>query len=131
MGKPNPQNLKVPTSEEARRNGSKGGKASGEARRRKKSMKELFEQILTSENEDPTLAKGLKKIGFEETDNYHMVKIVTAVMRKAEDGDLRAVDTIIRLLYGDQQNLNVNIEGSLESNPLVQIYLPERDADPE
>ena len=131
MGKPNPQNLKVPTSEEARRNGAKGGKASGEARRRRKTMKDLFEQILMAENEDPASAKGLKRLGYEETDNVHMAKIVTAVIKKAEDGDLKAVDTIAKLLYGDQQNLSVNIEGSLETQPLVQIYLPERDIDPE
>ena len=37
----NKQNLKVPTSEEARINGAKGGKASGAARRRKKAMKDI------------------------------------------------------------------------------------------
>lgn len=33
---PNEQNLIVPSSSEARKNGSKGGKKSGEVRRRKK-----------------------------------------------------------------------------------------------
>jgi len=45
----NKQNLKVPTSEEARRNGSKGGKASVEARKRKKELRECLEILLERE----------------------------------------------------------------------------------
>ena len=41
----NEQNLRVPTSSEARENGKKGGIASGEARRAKKSLREAM-QIL-------------------------------------------------------------------------------------
>lgn len=43
---PNLENLKVPTSEEARRNGAAGGRASGEARRRRKAMREVLEELL-------------------------------------------------------------------------------------
>lgn len=131
MGRPNPQNLKTPTPEEARRNGKKGGIASGEARKRKKTMMELFDALLTAENEDVALGKQLKKLGFEASDNYHMVKIITAILRKAEDGDLKAAEMIVKLLYGESQNVNVNIEGSLDTKQRVQIYLPERDEDPE
>lgn len=42
----NEQNLKRPTSEEARKNGRKGGKASAEARRQKKLLKECIEILL-------------------------------------------------------------------------------------
>ena len=131
MGKPNPQNLKVPTSEEARRNGAKGGKASGEARRNKKTMMELLDAMLTVENTDKTIGKSLKKFGFEENDNVHMAKIITSVIRKAEDGDLRAVDMLVRLLYGNNQNVNINLEGNVTTGQRVQIYLPEKDKDPE
>lgn len=43
---PNLENLKVPTSEEARRNGVAGGRASGEARRRRKAMREVLDELL-------------------------------------------------------------------------------------
>lgn len=39
----NEQNLRVPTSEEAREIGRKGGIASGEARRRKRTLREIME----------------------------------------------------------------------------------------
>ena len=45
----NIENLKVPTSEEARENGRKGGIASGKARREKKSMRETLEMLLEME----------------------------------------------------------------------------------
>lgn len=44
---PNLENLKVPTSEEARRNGAAGGRASGEARRRRKAMREVLDDLLS------------------------------------------------------------------------------------
>ena len=131
MGKPNPQNLKVPTSEEARRNGAKGGKASAEARRKKKTMMEMIEALLTVENTDPALGKTLKKIGFEEDDNYHMSRIIHSVIRKAEEGDLKAVDMVVKLLYGNTQDVNVNLEGNMSVGQRVQVYLPQRDDDPE
>lgn len=45
----NIENLKVPTSEEARENGRKGGIASGKARREKKTMRETLELLLEME----------------------------------------------------------------------------------
>ena len=43
----NEQNLRVPTSEEAREIGRKGGLASAESRRRKKEMRETLEILLS------------------------------------------------------------------------------------
>ena len=45
----NAQNLKVPTSSEAREIGRKGGIASGKARREKKTMRETLEMLLEME----------------------------------------------------------------------------------
>lgn len=45
----NIENLKVPTSEEARKYGRKGGIASGKARREKKTMRETLEMLLEME----------------------------------------------------------------------------------
>jgi hypothetical protein len=45
----NEQNLRVPTSSEARKNGQKGGIASGEARRNKKLLRDCLEILLEKE----------------------------------------------------------------------------------
>ena len=46
---PNKQNLRVPTSSEARENGKKGGIASGEARRAKKSLREAMQILMDAD----------------------------------------------------------------------------------
>ena len=46
---PNEQNLRVPTSSEARENGRKGGIASGEARRAKKSLREAMQILMEAD----------------------------------------------------------------------------------
>ena len=46
---PNKQNLRVPTSSEARENGKKGGIASGEARRAKKSLREAMQVLMDAD----------------------------------------------------------------------------------
>ena len=45
----NEKNLRVPTSSEARRNGKKGGIASGEARRAKKSLREAMQILMEAD----------------------------------------------------------------------------------
>ena len=46
---PNEQNLRVPTSSEARENGKKGGIASCEARRAKKSLREAMQILMEAD----------------------------------------------------------------------------------
>lgn len=127
----NIQNLKVPTSEQAREYGSKGGKASVESKRRKKTMMAMLEMALTRENDRPDVGEKLKAMGFEETDNWDMAKIIASLIAKAKEGDIRAVEMIARLLYGDSKNVNVNVEGTVDTSQRVHIYLPERDEEPE
>ena len=45
----NEKNLRVPTSKEARENGRKGGVASGEARRAKKSLREAMQILMDAD----------------------------------------------------------------------------------
>lgn len=45
----NEQNLRVPTSSEARENGKKGGIASGEARRAKKTLREAMQVLMDAD----------------------------------------------------------------------------------
>lgn len=77
------ENLKVPTSDEARRNGRKGGKASGEARRRKKELRECLELLLEQEITD---RKGTKKTGAE--------ALSATLFKKALSADVRAFEVL-------------------------------------
>lgn len=72
--KGNPQNLKVPTSKEARKNGAKGGKASAKKRREQKTLKE--ELLLLLDKGDT------------------QEKISLALIQKALNGDTKAFEVI-------------------------------------
>ena len=74
-------NLRTPSTDEAREIGKKGGKASGKARRRRKELKELLELALSQ----PSDAN-------EGEDNY--TAITAALVLKAIQGDTKAYEVI-------------------------------------
>ena len=91
----NEENLKPFTSnqsrEEAAKNGQKGGVASGQSRRQKKTLSELAKMI--AENPAPTAAKKkLTKMGISDEDANNNACIVAAVYDKAIKGNMQAVD---------------------------------------
>jgi PBSX family phage terminase large subunit len=79
------------SSEEAVKNGQKGGIASGQSRRQKKTLSELAKMI--AENPAPTAAKKkLTKMGISDEDANNNACIVAAVYNKAIKGNMQAVD---------------------------------------
>ena len=84
--------------EEAREQGRIGGKASGAARRRKRSLKEAADLFLSLPVTDVKTFNAMAKAGVnpEETD-YQMAVIVGLTM-KAIKGDAKAAKTVIDLL---------------------------------
>lgn len=81
----NEQNLRPIelTHEEAVKNGRKGGVASGEARKKKRLMREAFEELLAREYHD---ASGKTLDGTE--------LLALKVFKQAMDGDLKAFEII-------------------------------------
>lgn len=79
----NEQNLRTPTTSEAREIGRKGGIASGEARRRKKLMREAFEELLSRDYHDQAgnILDGTSALAAK-------------VFKQAMDGDLKAFEII-------------------------------------
>lgn len=80
MGKGRTENLRTPSTEEARKIGRKGGINSGKARKRKKELKELLELALSQPSE----------IAGE--DNYFA--IVTALVNEGKAGNTKAFEVI-------------------------------------
>lgn len=79
----NEQNLRVPTSSEARKNGKKGGLASGEARRNKKILRDCLEMLLEKEITDKS---GNTMTGAE--------AMAVKVFQQALKGDLKAFEIV-------------------------------------
>lgn len=102
-------NLKVPSSAEARDNGRKGGLASAKARREKKALRETLEELLampikTGKKDDLEKIKCIanvkgKNITMQET-------IMLAMLNKAAKGDVRAAE-YIRDTIGQKPGLDI------------------------
>lgn len=79
------------SSEEAARNGKKGGIASGQSRRQKKTLSELAKMI--AENPAPTAAKKkLAKMGISDEDANNNAVVAASIYAKAIKGNMQAVD---------------------------------------
>ena len=110
----NSENLKTPSTEEARARGKKGGIASGKARAEKKRLKEAVESILLMKYDSEA---GKKLTGYE--------MVALALFNKAKTGDVPAFNSI-RDLCGEKpaDKINATINNT-ENQELLQRYLEE------
>ena len=102
---PNEQNL-VPfdsnqSREEAKRNGAKGGRASGVSRRRKKSLREAAELYLSLPVANKTAWNKLARDGVVPEDVDNQMAIIAGLTIKAVKGDAKAAKLLFDLL-GEQ-----------------------------
>lgn len=97
----NEQNLRVPSSEEARELGRKGGIASGKARRRKADLKRAFNTILKADVANENISKQLEALGFEATNEMALAMVM---MQKAMKGSVKAFEQIARLVAIDTKD---------------------------
>ena len=97
-------NLKKLTPEEARINGSKGGKKSVEVRRQKKLLKELLEEALEKETKTGNQA----------------IDITNALIKKKKKGNVKAYE-VIRDTLGQKPVESVKIENPQATKVLESI----------
>lgn len=76
---------------EVRENGRKGGIASGQARRRKKTLSELAKMIADNPAPDSTRTK-LAKMGISDEDANNNAVVAASIYAKAIKGNMQAVD---------------------------------------
>ena len=99
---PNERNLiPVRSTEEARERGRNGGRASGEARRRKKSLREAAELYLSLPVSDKRAWNKLAKDGVDPEDVDNQMAIIAGLSIKAAKGDANAAKVLFDLI-GDQ-----------------------------
>lgn len=90
--KKNSDNLRpIRSANEAREMGKKGGIASGEARRKKKALKETFEELLSTPLRSPKMAENMQKLGLPiDAETTVQVVIAAAMVKEAYKGNVRA-----------------------------------------
>lgn len=111
-------NLIVPTSEQARVNGSKGGKKRAENARKRKALKEQLEIFLKLPLKNEDAKETLKGLGIETEDIDNQMAITVAICQRALKGDTRAYE-LIRDTIGEKpaetiNNINLNYEDTLK-----------------
>ena len=145
----NEQNLKPFTSdqsrEEAKKNGAKGGVASGIARKKKRALKNTIEMIMRL-GVDANTKQILTQLGVPEEDQSVQTAIVVAQALKAMRGDTKAADYLGKYSSADprifleqerialereriasREQANEQIDG--EDDVDVVIYLPDNGRD--
>ena len=102
---PNEQNLRVPTSSEARRNGKKGGIASGIARREKKTVQKILNDFLsTAAKDNPKVSKLAAKMGLKSDDSIKDLFTIVCTLNTLKDGNLSDLERLSKLL-GEQTEI--------------------------
>lgn len=94
----NRETLVVPTSEQARINGAKGGKKSQEKRREAKAVREYINQFFSAEFDNEIYKDKMKELGFskekiEGIDNK--LAMIMAQWSKAMAGDTKAFENLL------------------------------------
>lgn len=102
------------TPQERREKASRAGKASVEARRKKKTMKEVLEYMLHNSELKPALKQMLADEGIDENEMNHQMVITRSLIAKAEQGDVQAYNTICAMI-GEKPADKLDLSGSLDS----------------
>lgn len=113
MGKGRKENLIDPkdrTSEQLREMTRKGGIKSGEARRRKKTMREALEMLMYKTELNEQTKSMLKAEGISEEDFNHQMVITRSLIAKAEAGDVQAYNAICGMI-GEKPADKVEMSG--------------------
>lgn len=90
------------TKDEQREIARKGGKASGQARRRKRTMREAAQLILCLPVK-PETAKVLMQYGIEEQDCTNMTLLMAKAVQMAADGNMKAAEFVRDVLGENPQ----------------------------
>ena len=130
MGRGRKENLINPndrTSEELRAMTRKGGIKSGEARRRKKTMREALELLMYKTELNEQTKKMLKAEGVNEEDFNHQMVITRSLIAKAESGDVQAYNAICAMI-GEKPAEKVDMSGGL-SNEIKIVHITKDEGD--
>ncbi len=110
--------------EEAEKNGRKGGIKSGEARRRKRSLKAAMEMVLSLPVRDIDIWNMLSAMGIDPSDMDNQTAMVCALMRKAQGGDVAAEKEIRSIIGADTDAERLKLQKK-------QLALNEKTGKPE
>ena len=105
----NENNLRTPTTNEAREIGRKGGIASGQARREKKTIQKILADLLDGQIKDnPQFAKLASKMGVESDKSVKDIFTMVCLLNSVKSGNLGDLERLSKLLGEDNSKENNN-----------------------
>ena len=111
----NEKNLRTPTTNEARKIGRKGGIASGQARREKKTVQKILAELLDGQIKDsPQFAKLASKMGVESDKSVKDIFTMVCLLNSVKSGNLGDLERLSKLLGEDKQNENADVLARLD-----------------
>ena len=123
---PNEQNLRPSEYKLSQDEAKKGGIASGEARRKKKTLRELVE-LFGELGVNPDTRKLMKQLGIPEDLMTRKMQPVVALFNKANKGDVSAFNAI-RDIIGEKPVDETKLTGALDTS--IQIGFVETGIEP-
>ena len=112
---PNAEATQFRSGEEAVENGRKGGIASGQARREKKTIQKILADLLDSEIKDsPQFAKLASKMGVESDKSVKDIFTMVCLLNSVKSGNLGDLERLSKLLGEDKQNENADVMSKLD-----------------
>lgn len=114
----NEQNLVPLTTEKAREIGSKGGIASGIARRQKKTLKEIGDMIGSLKVTSEKNKEIMRQAGIEDEDMINDVGAMFRLNLKAQSGDTKAMELLAKLRGQLKEQISAEVA---DVTPLVDL----------
>lgn len=117
------ENLKVPTSEQARKNGRKGGLASAEAKKKRKTMAQLATAMINSELDEKTKEKIKRRFaGVIDEDITVASAMMAGQIQSAISGDTKAFNAVSALIE-KQEELERQLEAERKAKLNTKYHL--------
>lgn len=102
------------TREQRREKAAKMGRASGEAKRRKKTMREALEMLMYHTELSETAKNMLEAEGIKDVDSMtHQMVITRSLIAKAEAGDVQAYNAICAMI-GEKPAEKMEVSGGMD-----------------
>ena len=108
------------TPKERREKAAKAGKASAEARRRKKTMREALEMLMFNTELPEALKARMKSEGIQPEDMNHQMAITRSLIAKAESGDVQAYNAICAMI-GEKPADKLDMNGGLQNELVIKV----------
>lgn len=115
------------TEKELREQTRNGGIKSGEARRRKKTMREALEMLMYNAKLPETTKQMLQAEGIKDTESMnHQMVITRSLIAKAEAGDVQAYNAICAMI-GEKPAEKVEMSGGMQTEIRIKYVGGEGD----